>query len=430
MKFRGWLHMSKQKIVPLLRFPEFQNSEGWKPLKLSNLSDRITDKVGEKSLVTVSITAGRGFVSQVEKFSRDISGKQYKNYIHLKKGSFSFNKGNSKRFAQGCVYKLKEFEEVAAPNAFISFKFKTDYIADFYKGYFESNAHGKQLLRYITSGARSDGLLNIKPDDFFSIVLPTPIENNESKKIAACLSSMEELIISQQQKLEALQSHKKALREKLLPKVCETTPKIRFSEFQDNGEWKPSSIDEIATVSSGGTPSRSQSDYWKGNIPWVTTTLINLDTIYKANEYITVSGLKNSSAKIFPKNTILMAMYGQGKTRGQVAKLGIEASTNQACAAFILKDSVFTDFVFQNLAARYVEIRKISNDGGQKNLSATLIKKIPFSYPDIKTGEQQKLARCFSSLDKLIESQTKKIETLKRHKKGLIQQIFPEINEI
>ncbi len=211
------LFPAEGETVPKLRFPEFLNTSDWKPLKLSELSHRITEKVGEKKLTTVSITAGYGFVSQAEKFSRDISGKQYRNYIHLKIGEFSYNKGNSKKFAQGCIYKLKEFEEVAVPGAFISFKFKDAYVSDFYQGYFDNNAHGKQLLRYITSGARSDGLLNIKPDVFFSIVLPSPEERYEQQKIADCLSSLDNLISAQTQKVESLKAHKKGLMQQLFP---------------------------------------------------------------------------------------------------------------------------------------------------------------------------------------------------------------------
>lgn len=426
--------MSKQnakELLPILRFPEFQEGGEWRPLKLSELSDRITEKVGEKQLTTVSITAGKGFVSQAEKFSRDISGKQYKNYIRLRRGEFSYNKGNSKKYAQGCVYKLKEFEEVAAPNAFLSFKFKDLFVADFYQGYFESNAHGKQLLRYITSGARSDGLLNIKPDDFFSIILPTPEQKREQQKIADCLSSVDELITAHTQKLEALKAHKKGLMQQLFPAEGESVPKLRFQEFR--GKWIKSTINGVASVSSGGTPSRSQPEYWDGDIPWVTTTLIDFNTIYSANEYITEAGLNNSSAKIYKKNTILMAMYGQGKTRGQVAKLGGEAAINQACAAITLKKTVLTEFVFQNLASRYEEIREIreiSNDGGQKNLSSTLIKDIPFSYPDVKSGEQQKIADCLSSIDSVVESQAQKVELLKAHKVGLMQQLFPSVEGV
>ena len=96
-------------------------------------------------------------------------------------------------------------------------------------------------------------------------------------------------------------------------------------------DWKQGIIDDIATVSSGGTPSRANDSYWTdGFIPWVTTAEVKFGTITDTEQKITEEGLKNSSAKLFPKDTILMAMYGQGKTRGQVAKLGIEASTNQA----------------------------------------------------------------------------------------------------
>lgn len=92
------MRMNKKKIVPKLRFPEFGTSEGWKKYKLRELADRITKKVGDNKLVTLSISAGIGFVSQAEKFSRDISGKQYCNYIYLKKVSFHTTKAIQKHF--------------------------------------------------------------------------------------------------------------------------------------------------------------------------------------------------------------------------------------------------------------------------------------------------------------------------------------------
>jgi len=123
-------------------------------------------------------------------------------------------------------------------------------------------------------------------------------------------------------------------------------------------------------------------------------------------------------------------MYGQGKTRGKVAILGIDAAINQACAAITLKKGFDTNFVFQNLAARYDEIRDISNKGGQENLSAGLIKGIPFTYPDVKFKEQQKIADCLSSIDDLITAQTQKLTALKAHKNGLMQQLFPAVDEV
>jgi len=199
-------------------------------------------------------------------------------------------------------------------------------------------------------------------------------------------------------------------------------PKLRFNEF--NGSWTTKKIDEIAIVTSGGTPSRNVAKYWNGHIPWVTTSLVNFNIISNAEEFITQEGVDNSSAKLFPKNTILMAMYGQGITRGKVAILNIEATTNQACAAIKLKDGLNTHFVFQNLMNRYEEIRDLSNEGGQKNLSAGIIKDILISFPS--KLEQTKIASFLSSVDEKIAQLTQKHELLSEYKQGMMQKIFSQ----
>ena len=116
--------------------------------------------------------------------------------------------------------------------------------------------------------------------------------------------------------------------------------------------WESGVIEDIAQVSSGGTPSRKKDSYWvNGTIPWVTTAEVKFNVITDTEQKITEEGLQKSSAKLYPKDTILMAMYGQGKTRGQVAKLGIEASTNQACAALQLNAGFNVDYYYQYLTA-------------------------------------------------------------------------------
>jgi len=199
-----------------------------------------------------------------------------------------------------------------------------------------------------------------------------------------------------------------------------TAPKLRFKEFDE--DWAASRIDEIASVTSGGTPSRSNSEYWDGNIPWVTTSLVDFNVIQTAEEFITQDGLKNSSAKLFPKNTILMAMYGQGITRGKVAILGIEATTNQACCAIKLNNSFDTHFIFQNLMNRYEEIRDLSNDGGQKNLSAGIIKEIEVVSPSKE--EQTKIATFLSTVDEKISQLSQKLHLLGQYKQGIMQKLF------
>src|ERR1035437_4836668 len=330
----------QRELKPRLRFPEFRDAGEWEEKPLGDISNQILEKVGSAKLTPVSITAGFGFVAQADKFGRDISGDQYKNYIRLKHGDFAYNKGNSKKYPQGYVCQLKEFDQAAASSAFICFRLKEEYKANFLQGLFDQNVHGRQLSKYITSGARSDGLLNIRPEDFFSIKVSVPIQLAEQQKIANCLFSIDELITAEARKLDVLKDHKKGLTQQLFPATGETVPRLRFPEFRDAGDWRTDSLGNTFETTSGGTPNRSTKEYWNEKIPWITTSLVDFNVIYKSDEFISEKGLEKSSAKIFPKGTILIAMYGQGKTRGKVAMLGIEAATNQACAALLPKKEI------------------------------------------------------------------------------------------
>lgn len=184
------------------------------------------------------------------------------------------------------------------------------------------------------------------------------------------------------------------------------------------------SLGDIASISSGGTPSRSNPAYWNGNIPWVKTTQIQNCIINKTDvdEWITEEGLKNSSAKMISAGTILMAMYGQGKTRGQVGILNFDASINQACAAIDLKNGVCRDFVYQSLLASYTRIRRMSNTGGQENLSVGLIKEIPITLPPM--SEQNAIADLLSTWDKAIEKTERLIEEKEKQNKWLLANLI------
>lgn len=414
------MRMNKKKIVPKLRFPEFGTSEGWKKYKLRELADRITKKVGDNKLVTLSISAGIGFVSQAEKFSRDISGKQYCNYIYLKKGEFSYNKGNSKTFPQGCIYELKEYDEAAVPNAFISFRFKENLVPSFYQGYFDSNFHGKQLVRFITSGARSDGLLNISPTDFFSIVLPTPVKKEEQQKIADCLFSIDDLIDAESRKLRALEKYKKGLMQKLFPAEGKTLPEWRFPEFQGCGEWKSKSMGKACKMFSGGTPDTSKKEFYGGTIPFIRSAEINKSS---TELFLTEEGFKNSSAKMVKKGDILIALYGANS--GEVALSKIDGAINQAILC--LRHETNNAFVYHYFT--HMKNRIISKyiQGCQGNLSGQIIKSVNLYFP--KTEEQQKVADCLSEIDTMITAQSNRLEQLKTHKKGLMQGLFPSLEE-
>ena len=146
-------------------------------------------------------------------------------------------------------------------------------------------------------------------------------------------------------------------------------------------DWDVKALGELASITAGGTPSRSNAQYWDGDIPWITTTEVDFNKIDHAEQFITKEGLNNSAAKLLPPETLLMALYGQGKTRGKVAVLGIEAATNQACAAITLNRSVSGNYIFRYLSSQYTAIRNLSNTGNQENLNSSIVRSIPIILP-------------------------------------------------
>ena len=256
----------KQPLVPRLRFPEFKNTAEWQSPTLGEVSEPVEERVGERKLTPVSISAGIGFVPQAEKFGRDISGSQYKLYTVVRDGDFVYNKGNSLKFPQGCVYDLQGWGEVAAPNVFICFRLKNGYENGFYRQCFERNVHGIQLRKHITSGARSNGLLNISKEAFYGVAIPVP-SHAEQQKIADCLSSVDDLITAEVRKLDALKIHKKGLMQQLFPCGDETVPRLRFPEFREAPAWGKEKLEKLITTVSPPPKLQSSNYGTQGKFP-------------------------------------------------------------------------------------------------------------------------------------------------------------------
>ncbi|MCA1804246.1 MAG: restriction endonuclease subunit S [Xanthomonadaceae bacterium] len=180
----------------------------------------------------------------------------------------------------------------------------------------------------------------------------------------------------------------------------------------------------IARITSGGTPDRENPAYWEGTVPWVKTTLVqNCEiSLNDIDEKITDAGLKSSSAKLIPSGSILMAMVGQGKTRGQVAILTTDAAINQNCAAIILSDEANCGYVYQQLLFRYEEIRNASNSSGQQNLNAGLIRELRMPLPTLRV--QEKIAEILVSWDTAIQKTKRLIAAKERHYSGLIGRLI------
>ena len=161
--------------------------------------------------------------------------------------------------------------------------------------------------------------------------------------------------------------------------------RIKKKGFGISQKYPSKQIQDICSLGSGGTPSRSNPSYYQGDIPWVKTGEVVNDVIFNTEEHINQNALENSSAKLYPKGSLIIAMYGQGDTRGRTAKLGIDATTNQACAVLYNIDNnmVLTDFLWYYLQARYDDLRSLASGNNQPNLNAGKIKDYEVVIPPL-----------------------------------------------
>lgn len=399
-------------LMPKLRFPEFRETAGWKPVTLQKASVPVTERVGQRKLTPVSISAGIGFVPQAEKFGRDISGYQYQLYTLVRDGDFVFNKGNSLKFPQGCVYLLQGWGQVAAPNVFICFRLKDDYSNGFFQNCFEQNQHGNQLKKHITSGARSNGLLNISKEAFFGVEIPTP-SPPEQQKIAECLSSVDELIAAQARKLDALKTHKKGLMQQLFPREGETQPRLRFPEFQNAGEWKMKPLGKAAENLDNRRRPITSSDRKAGDVPYYGASGVvdHVEGFIFDEELLCVSeDGANLVARTYP---IAFPISGKTWVNNHAHVLRFVNPCTQKFVELYLNSIKLDDFI---------------TGIAQPKLNKAMLDKIPIPYPEVP--EQQRIADGLTSLDDYIAAQTLKHEALKTHKKGLMQQLFPALAEV
>lgn len=259
-----------------------------------------------------------------------------------------------------------------------------------------------------------------------------PESEVEQSKITTILNTIELSIAQTEQLIDKYKNIKQGLTHDLLTFGIDQNGTIRDPKNHNfvvkkgmmvSDEWDVVEVDELADLKSGGTPYRENSSFWNGNIPWVKTGEINYNLITDTEEYITEKGLSSSSTFLFPKGTILMALYGQGKTRGRVAILDIDATSNQACLGFLNIRKVTTSFLYLSLSYEYSRLRDLSNEGAQKNLSGSLLKKFLLKIP-LEISEQNKISEILESQDKLIESEQTNLAKLQKLKQGLMQDLL------
>jgi type I restriction enzyme S subunit len=198
-----------------------------------------------------------------------------------------------------------------------------------------------------------------------------------------------------------------------------------YFPLKPSSNWNTKKLEEIAEIGQGGTPSTSKSEYWNGNIPWLRSGELLDNVIYDSEFKITKKGLGESSTKLCPKGTIMIAMTGQGLTRGRTALLGIEACANQSCAHIINTGiEIRTDFLWNFLKSRYWFIRGIHHGSGQPGINVSIIKKLEVSYPSL--NEQEIILRKINNIKNSVLSEKEKLVEVHKN----IQKKISEINSI
>jgi type I restriction enzyme S subunit len=400
---------SKPMLVPKLRFPEFHGAEGWKMTPLERCLDYqqptpylVKDERYNPAFKTPVLTAGKTFIL----------------------GNTNEEHGI---FTDGLPVII--FDDFTTATQFVDFPFKAKSSAmkilqakngaDI-KFMFEA----LQNLSFEVGAHERHWISTFAP---MLVPVPSPAEQ---QKIAECLSSLDELIAAQARKVDALKTHKKGLMQQLFPREGETQPRLRFPEFQNAGEWQLLPLAALADKIMVGIASAATHAYRETGVPMLRnqnikegkiddSSLLYIDPTYeaahknkrlRAGDVITVrTGYPGLSA-VVPERYNDAQCFTSLITRPKKAVL----DANYLCA-----------FVNSEIGKRF--ILGAEAGGAQKNVNAGSLEALPVYLPG--TPEQERIATCLSSLDALITAETQKLETLKTHKRGLMQQLFPSPEE-
>lgn len=400
------------KLVPKLRFPEFLDDGAWEEKTLVNdcVATIVKESVSREYLnldtyiSTDNLLPNYDGVKRANKLPPSGSFTQYKkgdvlvsNIRPYLKKVWAANKGG------------------ACSNDVIVFRAK-EKCDEFFLTYILKN---DDFINYVMKGVKGVKM----PRGDIALMKRYPIflpKFKEQKKIADCLSSLDDLITSENKKLEAFKVHKKGLLQNLFPTEGEPVPKWRFPEFRGSGEWEEKQVLEIGEIIGGGTPPKNEETYWNGNIPWISSSDIAEGSIFNINKtrFITKEAISSSATKLCHSGTIcIVSRVGVGK----VALTDCELCTSQD---FTNITNVTENLVFMTylLSIKMITASQQTQGTSIKGITIGEIKNMRLCIPSIY--EQQKIADCLSSLDTLISAQAKKIEALKLHKKGLMQGLF------
>ena len=391
-------------LIPKLRFPQFRGGGAWNAVPLNQLASRGKQRNRDGKIERVLTNSAEfGVMDQRDYFEKDIATQgNLEAYFVVELGDYVYNPRISAAAPVGPISKNNIATGVMSP-LYTVFKFK-DGDNDFYSHYFKTTGWHTYMRQASSTGARHDRMA-ISSDDFMAMPLPTT-SLEEQQKIADCLSSVDDLIAAQARKLDALKNHKKGLTQQLFPREGETQPRLRFPEFQNAGEWEEQKLGAACRMQAGKFVSASEIREQNAE---------GLFPCYGGN------GLRGYTTT-FTHSGRYPLIGRQGALCGNV-KLGLgQFHATEHAVVVTPENGIAVDWLFHLLD--FLSLNQYATGQAQPGLSVDVLDKVSVAIPN-KEAEQQCIADCLTSLDDLIAALTQKLEALKAHKKGLMQQLFP-----
>lgn len=282
--------------------------------------------------------------------------------------------------------------------------------------YIVSQLRTPRYWSWVASESMRSGQPGINGKQYSSFLIPVA-SKEEQDDIAETLSCIDTHIAN----LTELIEKKKAIRDGALEDLV--SGRTRLDGF--SSEWKDTNIGSITSeIITGGTPSTTISSYWGGTIPWLASTEIHQKRITRPTTFITESGIRYSAAKIAPKDSVLIALAGQGKTRGTAAFLVQDMAINQSLAALVVNEKADANFLFYAMERSYLRLRELSSgDGGRGGLNKKLLKQftIPFT---LDTFEQKAIADILITIDNEIVSLEEEKDKMLQIKAGAMDDLL------
>ena len=391
-------------LVPKLRFPEFRGA-ALRSVLLGDVTEECRSRNGNKHSATsvMGVTKAEGIVPMETRLIAADTAR----YKLVESDWFAYN---PMRLNIGSIARWVGEQEILVSPDYVVFRCITNTEPGCAPGYLDQFRQTKAWEEFVTEGGDGSVRVRIYYKDIARIGLALP-PLPEQQKVADCLSSLDEQIAAQAQKVKALKTHKKGLMQQLFPREGETQPRLRFPEFHHAGEWQPRSVAQFAKVTTGAKDTQNKVEGGKYPFFVRSQTVEHIDSYSYDGEAVLTSG----------------DGVGVGKNFHHIVGK-FDFHQRVYCIYDFAKD-VSGLFFYLYFSERFGErVMRMSAKNSVDSVRMSMITEMPIMVP--RFSEQQRIASCLGNLDSLITAETQKLEAFKSHKKGLMQHLFPSAEEV